>query len=147
MFKKKKKPPVPKQQLQRTMWHGYHLDYVADEPFWKSLLKYRHKTDRRLAYGDDINLVGSRTTDWYSRQHLPIIDLDLPHRYVETSEGHAHLYLETPTKKWRLRVLLIGLYLTGNIEKGFFWWSMRRGATFVRPEGVRKEQANVQQQP
>jgi len=139
--KKKKETPAP-EKLQRTLWHGYRLDYVASEPLWVSLLKYSHKKDRRLGYGDDVNLIGSRTADWYSRRHLPIIDLDTPHRYVETSEGHAHLYLETPTKKWRLRVLLIGLYLTGNIEKGFFWWSMRRGATFVRPEWVKKDREN-----
>ncbi len=123
----------------RTKWHGFKLDYVADEPFWKSLLKYRAYKDRRLARSEeDANLISSHT-DILEKTHLPVIDLDMPHRYVETSPGHAHLYLETETKRWRMIILLIGLYLTGNIEKGFFYWSLRRGGTFVRPEGVKKE--------
>ena len=130
----------------RTKWHGFKLDYVADEPFWKSLLKYRAYKDRRLARSDDdTNLISSHT-DILEKTHLPVIDLDMPHRYVETSPGHAHLYLETETKRWRMIVLLIGLYLTGNIEKGFFYWSLRRGGTFVRPEWVRKE-TNVNTPP
>ena len=128
--------------LKRKYWFGPRLEYVAPEPFWKSLLKYRAELDRVYLEEERIpgaNLISSNVEGTRSQQ-MPIIDLDVPHLYTETSEGHAHLYLNTPTTRWRWWVLMTGLYLTGNIEKGFFYWSMRRGANFVRPVGVRKDQ-------
>jgi len=71
--------------------------------------------------------------------HGPILDLDFPHRYVpSTTPGHGHLYLNQPIRRWRQIVLLWGLYIGKVIEPGFFWWSLRRGGTFVRRPGVQK---------
>lgn len=38
-------------------------------------------------------------------------------------------------------LLLWALYLTGVIEPGNFWWSLRRGGTFVRRPDVPKTEA------
>lgn len=114
------------------------MGYVADEPFVVSLWKYRKERDRVPVGPGEGNLVSSEVAGRPGR-HGPVIDLDFPHRYVGSSTaGHGHLYLDVETSRWRMLVLLVGLRLTGNIERGFFWWSVRRGATFVRPEGVRK---------
>lgn len=122
---------------ERTYWKGFRLDYVSDDPFWKALLKYSHQADRQRAGQRDANLVSSNVRKTRSRQ-LPIIDLDCPHEYIETSPGHSHLFLNTETTRPRWWLLMVGLYATGNIEKGFFYWSLRRGANFVRVPGTYK---------
>jgi hypothetical protein len=144
-------------ERRRMKWWGFRLDVVTDEPFWKALLKYRAKKDREYGWAtwhqgnaehslvssnveaQDFPRAGDGLYKWkpLSRQ-LPIIDLDKPHRYIPTSDGHAHLYLETETSRWRWWLLMLGLYVSGNIEKGFFWWSLRRGGNFVRQPGAFK---------
>jgi hypothetical protein len=123
--------------LARRYWKGYRLGYVAPEPLWVSLVKYRAAKDRRSASPDEANLVSSHLEG--SNLHAPIIDIDFPHRYVpSTTEDHAHLYLDVPIPRWRLAVLLVGLRVGRVTEVGFTWWSLRRGGTFVRPRGVSK---------
>ena len=123
--------------ITRRTWRGYRLGYVADEPLWVSLLKYRPSKDRDPASADTANLVSSHLVG--SRLHAPIVDLDFDHWYVpSTTDRHAHLYLDVPVARWRLMVLLIGLRVGRVTEVGFTWWSVRRGGTFVRPEGVSK---------
>ena len=83
------------------------------------------------------NLIGSKLDDG---THMPILDLDFDHKYVPSSTpGHGHLYLNVPVSKARWIALMIGLYAGGVIQKGYFWWSLRRGANFVRPVGVYKD--------
>ncbi len=126
--------------IQRRLWHGYRLGYVADEPLWVSLIKYRAAKDRlalsrEAAWG--ANLISSHVEG--SRLHAPIIDLDFAHRYVpSTSTDHAHLYLDVPIPRWRMVALLVALRVARVTEVGFTAWSLRRGGTFVRPEGVSK---------
>lgn len=85
---------------------------------------------------EEANLYGSKLADG---RHAPIIDLDFPHRYVPSStEGHAHLYLDVPVSRWRWIVLMWGLYMGGVIQKGYFWWSIRRGANFARTPWAKK---------
>ena len=123
--------------LRRRYWKGYRLGYVADEPLWVSLVKYRASKDREPSDPAQANLVSSHLEG--SRLHAPIIDIDFPHRYVpSTTSEHAHLYLDVAIPRWRLMVLLAGLRIGLVTEVGFTWWSLRRGGTFVRPAGVRK---------
>lgn len=107
-------------------------------PLWISFLTYRHKNDRTLATKNNpsANLVSSRAL---CGKQMPIIDLDGPHEYVASStQGHGHLYLDHEISDGRWVVLMIGLWVGGVIETGNFMWSLRRGANFVRPEGVSK---------
>ena len=107
----------------RSVWSGDSL-YVA-------LLKYRMRRDRhRVAKREWANLVSSRTEHG---THLPIIDLDFPHMYQEsTSRGHGHLYLNVEIPRWRWVVLMLGLRIGGVIEHGTLVWSLRRMGNFVR---------------
>jgi hypothetical protein len=96
---------------------------------------------RELADADTANLVSSECDDGL---HMPVVDLDVPHELVEsTTPGHGHLYLDVPMRFWRYAILLWGLYQAGVIERGFFWWALRRRATFVRPPHVRKQPDDV----
>jgi hypothetical protein len=122
---------------ERTFWRGHRLGYVASEPLLVSLLRYRASRDRELSDPGRANLVSSRDMD--GRQ-WPVLDLDVPHRYVPSStSGHAHLYIDVPTSTWRWALLMLALRLAGVHELGYTAWSLRRGASFVRPPGVRKE--------
>jgi hypothetical protein len=126
--------------LRRKTWRVDHLD-IVDEPMILSLLRYRQYEDRRPSDAD-ANVVSSHVLG--SAKHAPIIDLDYAHQYrPSTTPGHGHLYLNRPISRWRLWVLLWGLYVGGVIEKGNFWWSLRRGGTFVRRVGVKKTAAEA----
>jgi hypothetical protein len=121
--------------LDRQTWHVDHLEFV-DERLISALVKYRQYEDRQPT-AQDANVVSSHIIG--TSKHAPILDLDFPHRYVpSTTPGHAHLYLDVPISRWRLFILLWGLYVGGVIEKGTFYWSLRRGGTFMRREGVKK---------
>lgn len=125
---------TPMPAILRKTWAVDHLD-IVDEPMIISMAKYRQYEDRTPSEVD-ANVVSSHIVG--SRQHAPILDLDFEHAYVpSTTPGHGHLYLR-PTSRWRMFVMLWGLYVGGQIEKGFFLWSLRRGGTFVRRPGVAK---------
>lgn len=110
-----------------------------DEPLALSLLKYRMDQDRwRTVEG--VEHMANLTSSYLhgSKLHAPILDLDGAHLYVEsTTEGHGHLYLP-PMKRWKMFFILFALYVGGVIEMGNFWWSLRRGGTFVRLPGTPK---------
>lgn len=75
---------------------------------------------------------------------MPAIDLDVEHGWIQsTTPGHGHLYIDVPMRWWRYAILLYGLRQAGVIERGYFWWAMRRRATFVRRPGVRKQPGDV----
>lgn len=82
------------------------------------------------------NLVSSLCGDG---MHMPVLDLDVPHRYEPSSTpGHGHLYLDVPMT-WDAYVKLLGaLADAGIIEEGFARLSIERGASFVRKPGVIK---------
>lgn len=130
----------------RTLWYA-HSFRIKDEPLAKSLIEYRLKEDRELMsvgpgpstqggkHGFP-NLISSLTTDG---KHMPILDLDFPHRVEpSTTPGHSHLYLDVPISKWRWFVLMSALRFAGVIELGFYVWSIRRGANFVRLPDLEK---------
>ena len=125
--------------VNRVEWQS-DLSPGPDEPLFLSLVKYRMNEDRwRAVEGVPANLTSSYIHG--SKLHAPILDLDGAHWYVEsTTEGHAHLYLP-PRRRWKMFLLLFALYINGDIEMGNFWWSVRRGGTFVRLPGVPKPEA------
>lgn len=113
---------------------------MPDGPLLLQLLRYRlrHDRDEVTALPDWANLVSSRTT---SGKHMPILDLDFPHTVIDsTTSGHKHLYLDREIAHWRWLVLMIGLRVGHVIEPGFFVWSLRRGANFVRLPGTEKQE-------
>lgn len=85
----------------------------------------------------EANLVTSATGvgDW----HLPVLDLDVPHRLEPSSTaGHSHLYIDVPVE-WRTYVkLLDALADAGIVERGYVEASKAKGATMVRKPGVTK---------
>lgn len=90
----------------------------------------------------EANLVTSATGkgDW----HLPVLDLDIPHKYVpSTTEGHGHLYLDAPVRWDDYRALLETLGRLGILEQGYVRASVAKGATMVRKPGVKKTQAEI----
>ena len=58
-----------------------------------------------------------------------------------TTEGHGHLYIDVPVSRTKMMWLLWSLRLCSVIEQGNFWWSLRRGGTFVRRPGIAKTDA------
>lgn len=130
---------MPESELPRERWKKKRPLSFDDEPLFLALVKYRAGEDREPADGDSYDLISSKLPDG---KHAPILDLDFAHAYVDTSTpGHAHLYLNTPISWWRVVVLLWALRIAKVIEQGFFWWSLRRGATFARRPGVGKNPA------
>ena len=108
---------------------------------FRAVLFGRDKDKRTVSDVLDANLISSRCEDG---RHRPVIDLDTPHGYIaSTTPGHGHLYIDVPMPWWRYAILLFGLYQAGVIERGFFWWAMRRRATFVRRPGIRKQSGEV----
>lgn len=127
----------------RTYWHADNLEIVRRKPILWEIITFRlHKSRYQVETKELANLVSSKTR---TGKHLPIIDLDFPHKYVPSStEGHGHLYLNRPISRWRWVVLLVGLKVGGALERGSFVWSLRRGANFVRLPGVEKTEEESQ---
>jgi hypothetical protein len=123
----------------RTYWFAEDLTRLPkDEPFLFSLAKFRLHKDRYMVESPALaNLISSKTR---SDTQRPIIDLDFPHTYVPSNTpGHAHLYLNKEISQWRWFILMVGLYIGGVVDKGGFWWTLRRRSNFVRLPGVLKD--------
>ena len=129
------------QSYDRVLWWS-DLRPGADEPLAVSLLHYRMDADRwpvDEGHEDEANLTSSYLRG--TKLHAPILDLDGEHLYVEsTTEGHGHLFLP-PMRRWKMFFILFALYVGGVIEMGNFWWSLRRGGTFVRLPGIQKQES------
>ena len=124
-------------ELARTYWFSKDLG-IKDEPIIPSLFRYRQSENREQVsrIADGANLVSSKTR---GGKHLPIIDLDFPHRYFPSSTpGHGHLYLNRPISKWRWLVLMWALRYAKVLNRGGFLWSLRRGSNFARLPGYSK---------
>lgn len=94
------------------------------------------KEYREPALKEDANLVSSLCIDG---QHRPVLDFDIPARYVPSSTpGHGHLYVDVPMDWERYEKLLLALRDAGILEPGYVAAAIMRKATFVRPEGVLK---------
>ena len=89
----------------------------------------------------EANLLSSECVDG---QHRPVIDFDIPVRYVpSTTEGHGHLYIDVPTSWENYKKLLDALLDCGYIQKGFHDFSVQREASYVRPPWVKKNPPTI----
>lgn len=71
--------------------------------------------------------------------HMPVLDLDVPHRLVPSStEGHSHLYLDVPMTQHTYQRLISALVNAGILGVGIQSQMRENGATFVRKPGVVK---------
>lgn len=116
---------VPK----RTFWRTSQVLMTDGYSNWKD--------ERRSRVPEcEANLIGSLTDDG---RHMPVIDLDVPVSLLPSStEGHSHLYIDTPMSWWRYRMLLRRLHKAGIIETGFYEMSIKRKQSFLRREGITK---------
>jgi hypothetical protein len=71
--------------------------------------------------------------------HAPVLDLDIPHRYVPSSTpGHGHLYLDIEVQ-WNDYVEWLTLSANlGILEGGWVDAAINQGFTAVRKEGIVK---------
>lgn len=122
--------------MKRTLWHAENLDPTSSQPF-EVVVAQTPAERTQVDTEDEANIVSSLTEDG---THAPVLDLDIPHRYVPSSTpGHGHLYLDVELD-WNTYVALLAqLHACGVIGSGFFYWSLRRQATFVRPPHVKKD--------
>lgn len=99
---------------------------------------YQTENGIKPSNNEEANLIGSKrvsTPDF----HLPVIDIDHPCRWVESSTpGHGHLYIDTVMTKANYSKLLQCLRDVGLVESGFATAFNKQGQTFVRPPWVHK---------
>lgn len=140
--RKKYEPPVGmKRQIHLKVNRGFREPGVS---LFKALRYYDRSADYDSndlstntaaltavqTVAQELPLVSSKTAEGW---HKPIIDIDGDHLIIKSkTSGHHHLYLNTPIRPWRWRVLMVGLYVGKVIETGNFWWSMRRGLNFAK---------------
>lgn len=98
---------------------------------------------RYLVPVEQSNVVGSRCADTAGktrRRHLPIVDLDYPHVYRESSTpGHAHLLLDVEISQWRWVLLMLGLWVGGVVSRNYMLWSFRRMCNYGRQPWQHKQ--------
>jgi hypothetical protein len=113
---------------------------VADE-VWKKE-NWVKIEDEDLASPGDANLVSSIVyKDENVTIHTPLIDLDVEHFYVKSStEGHAHLCINTQIDHEAYGELLRALHKCGIIGKGILLQYERDGQTNLRLPGIKKGQ-------
>lgn len=74
-------------------------------------------------------------------KHRVLLDLDVPHIYVPSSEpGHGHLIIDVPQPWDKLQKLLQLLGEMGILQWGFVDATTSRGETWLRRPGVSKDQ-------
>ena len=92
--------------------------------------------DRGLCTKEEANLVSSLCSDG---KHRPTLDIDLECRLVPSSTpGHYHLYIEHPLEQAAYLELVDALAKAGIVSPFYAKAARIRGATFVRPEWVKK---------
>lgn len=85
----------------------------------------------------DANVITSQLLD--SDLHAPVIDVDLPMRWVPSSTpGHGHLYIDHPMPAAYMWALIELLAEIGLVEPGYLRASQARGYTSVRLPWVKK---------
>ena len=88
---------------------------------------------------EDYNLVTSKIFTWSGNKHAPVLDLDVPHRLIESSTlGHAHLYIDVECDWEDYLEFLKAAAKIGLIEEGYYKASEARGFTSVRKPGLKK---------
>jgi hypothetical protein len=88
----------------------------------------------------DVDLLGLRFQRKKRRRHMPVIDLDGPHKLVRSStKGHGHLYIDQPITWRKYKRILKALKKAGVIEYGWYKTAMNYRMSFVRAPGVTKK--------
>jgi hypothetical protein len=125
-----------------TMGRNAATETTARRTFWWSDRlndKTLRRDERRRVGPEEANLVSSLTE---TGTHLPALDIDHPAHLVESSSpGHAHLFIDVEMSWRSYRRILRALYLGRVIGRNAYWRSLDRGASFVRPPGVKKTDA------
>lgn len=123
----------------RLFWRAnlaQRWDYSADE--WNDPERRQQliEQERVAAIPEDANLVSSLCADG---MHMPAIDIDLPCRLRETSEGRFHLFIDKKISEDHYMAILYAMAEAGIVERGFYELSVARGASFLRthPKGER----------
>ena len=125
---------IESSQSKRTFWRTEKVLVSGRYDSWTEEKREQVSEERA-------NVVSSLTTDG---RHMPALDIDVPAHFLPSSTpGHGHLYIDVPMSWWRYRMLLRQLYKAGIIEKGFYDLAMSRRQTFVRRQGVTKQNEAV----
>lgn len=97
-------------------------------------------TDTNLAYPGTANIISSVLCEIDGETyHRPMIDLDLKHFYSPSStNGHAHLYLDTVLTHDQYKELIHVLYECGIVSDGIKKQIDHDGATTLRLPGLSK---------
>lgn len=86
-----------------------------------------------LAPADTAELVCSDLPGLFTSFHMPVIDLDLPCRLIESrTPGHHHLYIDRPMTFDQYMKILHAMAEAGIVEWGFHDATQRRGFGSVR---------------
>jgi len=120
---------------------GYYFYSKLDDPGRSSgkPVNGNHEDEegRQPASKDVANLISSKSIDG---NHYPVLDFDVPARYVpSTTPGHGHLYIDVPMTWEKYERLLLAMAYAGILEEGYVQAALRRKATYVRPEWVKKK--------
>ena len=116
--------------------------YVADGKLAGSATKNDYGPDIKPADKSSATLVGSATGRYtkFGSMHMPAIDIDFPCELVESSTpGHFHLYIDKEISLDHYLNILQAMMNAGIVQTGFYKSAVRRGQTFLRKPGVRKE--------
>lgn len=122
----------------QTFWKHDTIDEAISENLTDSLIRAEDRNgDLRQVSEDEANLVSSQTDRLGI--HMPVIDLDVPCRYVPSSTpGHGHLYIDVEMTEKQMLAILSALADAGVVEKGYLAASRARGMALVRKPGVFK---------
>jgi hypothetical protein len=101
-----------------------------------------------FAAQEDLDAAGNVTYLHPRSIHYPVIDIDLPCHWVESStSGHGHLYIDHPMPWVRFLALLEALAIAGVVEEGYVAACRREGFASVRLPWVKKVDQQVVPQP
>jgi len=104
-------------------------------------------TAPKLTKKDDANLISSELDYPYDSAvpadehlHAPTLDIDFPIQCYESSTpGHYHLLIERPMTWKQYKKFLYALMKAGIIEEGYYKASIKKGGSFLRKKGTKKE--------
>ncbi len=142
--------PMPGQDLLRIDWSvSVAADLYSYESCrcpirmlpdgWRQVRSPGRFPGQPLAGPDTANAITSAVAGTAGRLHRPVLDLDVPHRYVpSTTPGHAHLLIDAPMAWTVYAQMLRALAVGGVIQRGFALSAGQRGYSAVALPGIAK---------
>lgn len=86
------------------------------------------------------NLVTSKLDYIKGNLHAPALDIDFPvDCYESSTPGHYHVLIDVPMPWWKYRILMWWMSVCGIIERGYYKASVRRKGSYLRKQGIWKE--------